>query len=154
MSPTTATAVILCSAKDLSDDEARQHQALDQAQALLRGPSSEADSMATMSMSMPNTVMMEDMDDIINMATTKKKMITTLLSNLNPRSPMVEYLLSMIISTGRDYRWKASVMHFITLSPLCLHSRKANSSIFLSLSVQKSRQLPSETQIWLIVTLR
>ena len=64
MSP-TATAVIR-SAKDLSDDEARQHQALDQARALLRGPSSEADSMATMSMSMPNTVSMMDMDDIIN----------------------------------------------------------------------------------------
>ena len=63
MSP-TATAVIR-SAKDLSDDEARQHQALDQARALLRG-SSEADSMATMSMSMPNTVSMMDMDDIIN----------------------------------------------------------------------------------------
>ena len=64
MSP-TATAVIR-SAKDLSDDEARQHQALDQARALLRGSSSEADSMDTMSMSMPNTVSMMDMDDIIN----------------------------------------------------------------------------------------
>jgi len=36
------------------------------ARALFRGSSLEADSMATMSMSMPNTVSMMDMDDIIN----------------------------------------------------------------------------------------
>ena len=140
MSP-TATAVIR-SAKDLSDDEARQHQALDQARALLRGPSSEADLMATMSMSMPNTVSMMDIDDIINGHDETEDDYKASFESESEEPDGGVSTLHDHISTGRDYRWKASVMHFITSSPLCLHSRKANSSICLILSVKKSRQLP------------
>ena len=93
--------------------------------------------MATMSMSMPNTVSMMDMDDIINGHDE-----TDVESESEEPNGGVSLSISMTISTGRDYCWKASVMHFITSSPLCLHPRKVNSSICLSLSVQKSRQLP------------